>query len=245
MPTLDLSDPFAVAVLSLAALVAGFVRGFTGFGGPAVIILALVPFYAPISVLVKVAAIDVFANFALIPSAIADIDRRVVTALTLSSVAGLPFGMYAVYEVDPVLMKRVIAVVATACTIVMLTGWRFKEVPSILLHAVVGFVAGVILGATLIAFFIMMFLLASPVSAAVSRAHVILWACVMNVAFLSLFAVTGAITLFEFGVCAVVGVAYMLSARIGAAAFRRIKERDFRRIVLWMMLALAGAGLAV
>lgn len=245
MPNLDLSDPFAVIVVSLAALAAGFVRGFTGFGGPAVMILVLVPFYAPISVLAKVAAIDVLANFALVPSTIAEIDKRVVIAITASSFVGLPFGLFLVHEVDPVLMKRVIALVAAACTIVMLTGWRFKEVPSTLVHVLVGFTAGVILGATFIAFFIMMFLLASPASAAVSRANVIFWGCVMNVAVISMFSVTGAVSLFEFAVCVAVGLGYMLSARFGAAIFRRTKERDFRRIVLWMMLVLAGAGLAV
>lgn len=245
MPALDVFDPFAVAVLSLAALVAGVVRGFTGFGGPAVMILVLVPFYAPITVLAKVAAIDVLANFALVRPAIAEIDKRVVTAITVSSLAGLPFGMYLVFEVDPDLMKRVIAIVAAACTVVMLVGWRLKEVPSPVVHVFVGFAAGVILGATFIAFFIMMFLLASPASAAVSRANVILWGCVMNVAAISMFAVSGAISLLEFGVCVVVGLAYMLSARFGAVMFRRTKERDFRRVVLWMMLVLAGAGLAV
>ena len=35
----------------LTALVAGFVRGFAGFGGPAIMSLVLVQFYAPASVL--------------------------------------------------------------------------------------------------------------------------------------------------------------------------------------------------
>ena len=82
-------------------------------------------------------------------------------------------------------------------------------------------------------------------AAAVSRANVIFWGCVMNVAVISMFSVTGAVSLFEFAVCVVVGLGYMLAARFGAAIFRRTKERDFRRIVLWMMLVLAGAGFAV
>ena len=245
VPSLDLSDPFAVTILTVAAFAAGFVRGFTGFGGPAVMILLLVPFYAPISVLVKVAAIDILANFALVPSTIGEVDKRVVSAITLSAVAGLPFGMFLVFEVDPLLMKRAIAVIAGACTVVMLAGWRFKELPSLLVHAVVGFASGVILGATFIAFFIMMFLLASPASAAVSRANVIFWGGVMNVTLISMFGFMGAITLFEFGVCVAIGLAYMASARVGAALFRRTKERDFRQVVLWLMLALAGAGFVI
>ena len=47
------------------------------------------------------------------------------------------------------------------------------------------------------------------------------------------------------GISMAIGLVYLVSARFGAALFRRTKERDFRRIVLWMMLALASAGLTV
>jgi uncharacterized protein len=245
LPSLELSDPFAIGMLSLAALVAGFVRGFTGFGGPAVLILVLVPFYAPLSVIAKVAVIDVIANFTLVPSTISEIDKRVVTTITISSLVGLPFGLYLIFAVDPALMKKVIAVIAGACTVVMLTGWRFKQMPSMVIYAVVGFAAGVCLGATMIAFVMMMFLLATPATAAVSRANVILWGAVMNVALVLMFGLTGALGLVEFGISMAIGLVYLVSARFGAALFRRTKERDFRRIVLWMMLALASAGLAV
>ena len=70
--------------------------------------------------------------------------RRVAATICISSLIGLPFGLYLVFEVDPVLMKRAIAVVAAACTVVMLTGWRFRRVPPVWAHAVVGFAAGVV-----------------------------------------------------------------------------------------------------
>ena len=94
MQTLSLTEPSMWLAALTTAAVAGFIRGFTGFGGPAVMILVLVQFYAPVSVLTKVAIIDAVANVKLLPNTVREVDRRVTTCLIISSLAGAPIGIY-------------------------------------------------------------------------------------------------------------------------------------------------------
>jgi uncharacterized protein len=245
VPDLNLNDPHLAAILTVVALFAGFVRGFTGFGGPAVMVLAMVPFFSPLSVVTKVVVIDLVANVKMMPSTSHEIDVPVVVAITLGSLLGAPLGLYLLEVVDPVLMKRVTAVVAMTCTIAMMTGWRFKRMPSTATFALAGAAAGIILGATLIAFLMMVFLFASPASAAVSRANAVMWGFVMTGGLISAWLIIGSLDWPQFWRSIAIGVIYLLGSTVGAAAFRRTSEHNFRKVVLWFMLTLASAGLLV
>ena len=58
---------------------------------------------------------------------------------------------YLLETTEPALVKRAIALVAGACALLMLTGWRFKNNPGFLLTLFVGLAGGSIVGATFIA----------------------------------------------------------------------------------------------
>ena len=157
LPDLTLDEPRMIVLTGAAALVAGVVRGFSGFGGPALMALVLTQFYNPLSVLTKVVIIDAASYLLLVPSTAREFNRRVIAIVTLATVAGLPIGTYLLVETDPVVMKRAIAGAVAACVFVMLFGGRFRASPSIAVHIAVGLLAGVVLGATYIALVAMIF----------------------------------------------------------------------------------------
>ena len=62
MAELSLAHWQVWALVMATTLTAGAVRGFAGFGGPAIMILVLTQFYAPASVLALVLLVDYAGN---------------------------------------------------------------------------------------------------------------------------------------------------------------------------------------
>lgn len=225
------------------AFIAGIVRGFSGFGGPAVMILCLVPFYSPVSVLSKVAMIDLSANIKLLPSTWNEVNWHTTGWFVATAVVGIPIGMYALNTVDPIIMKRVIAGVAACGTVVMLIGWRLTRMPPLWVTILVSFAAGIILGATMIAFVAVVYLLLTPAPAAETRANIVYWGFPTTVLLIVYHAGSGNIVWNDVWLIAVICLVHLGGTIAGARAFRLVSEVDYRRTVLWFLLGLAVLGL--
>ena len=243
MRDLTLDDPLILALVIPVILFAGLVRGFTGFGGPAVIILTLIPFFNPVSIISKVLLIDLVANVTLLKSTSHEVDWHAMHTVCMFSFLGAPLGLYVLDTVDPEIMKRVVASVAALCTILMIIGMRFPRKPPPWANALAGLIAGFTLGATLIAFVIMMYFFASPVSAAISRANGVFWGFAMSGLLVFAHIGLGNILFHDVWQSLLLGLAYLAATVWGARAFRRVSERNFRKGVMWMMLGLSGAGM--
>ena len=232
-----------VALTAATALVAGVVRGFSGFGGPALMMLVLTQFYSPLSVLTKVMIIDAVSFLLLVPSTVREFNRRVFAVVTLATLAGLPFGTYLLLETDPLVMKRAVAAAVAACVVVMLLGRRFRAPPSVAAHIAVGVLAGVVLGATYIALVVVIFFFSLPASGVESRANAVFWGLVISAVLIATHVVLGNVTATDFWRATLVGAFYLAGTAAGAWCFRRSGEREFRRAVLWLLLGLAAIGL--
>ena len=243
LPDLTLDEPRMIALTAATALVAGVVRGFSGFGGPALMALVLTQFYSPLSVLTKVMIIDAASYLLLVPSTAREFNRRVFAIVTVATLAGLPFGTYLLIETDPAVMRRAVAAAVAACVVVMLIGRRFHATPSVAVHIAVGVLAGVVLGATYIALVAMIFFFSLPASGAESRANAVFWGVVISTVLIATHVVLGNVTAEDFWRAALLGVFYLAGTAAGAWCFRRTGERGFRRAVLWLLLGLAAVGL--
>ena len=243
LPDLTLDEPRMIALTGATALVAGLVRGFSGFGGPAVMALVLTQFYSPLSVLTKVAIIDAVSYLLLAPTTAREFNRRVTVIVTLATLAGLPIGTYLLVEMDPSVVKRAIAGVVAACVAVMLLGVRFRASPPVVVHLAVGLLAGVVLGATYIALVAMIFFFSLPASGAESRANAVYWGIVLSYVLIATHMVLGSITVDDLWRATLLGASYLAGTGAGVWWFRRTAEREFRRAVLWLLLGLATIGL--
>ena len=245
LPELTLDEPRMIALTVATALVAGGVRGFSGFGGPALMALVLTQFYSPLSVLTKVVIIDAVSYLLLVPSTAREFNRRVIAIVTSATLAGLPIGVWLLTEMDPVVMKRAIAGAVAACVAIMLFGVRFRTSPSTAVHVAVGLVAGVVLGATYIALVAMIFFFSLPASGAESRANAVFWGVVLSCVLIATHIGLGNISIDDLWRATLVGFAYLAGTGAGMWCFRRVGERGFRRAVLWLLLGLAVIGLVV
>ena len=226
------------------ALAAGAVRGFTGFGGPAIMILVLTQFFAPASVLALVLLVDYAASMQLFPAAVRQAGWRRILPVVVASIVAVPFGVHLLQGMDPLWLKRSIALLVGVCTCVMLADWRYRREAGTAVALGAGALGGAILGATLIALPIMIFFFAGPAPPARARANAITWNLFTSSALILLFFRAGLIGTQELWQALLVALFYMSGAHFGARAFRRTSERRFRRVVLALLLALSVVGVA-
>ena len=244
MPELSLGQWDVLALVIATTLISGLVRGFTGFGGPAIMVLVLTQFYAPASVVGLVLVVDYVANLQLFPGAVRHATWRTTGPLTAASVIALPIGVYALQVMDPLWLKRGIALTAGVATCVMLTNWRYQRQPGLVIGVVVGFVSGVIVGATFIALPLMVFFFAGPSSAAEARANAIAWGLFISTGFGALFYWHGLLDVDDVWQAALIALLYVLGTHLGARAFKKVSEKRFRQVVLICLLVLSGIGVA-
>ena len=243
MTDLTLNQPAMWVIVLITAAVAGFIRGFTGFAGPAIMVLVLIQFYSPVSILPKVVLIDLLSNLKLLPSTVREVDRKVIFIIIATSMLGLPAGMVLLVDTDPLIVKRAIALLAAVSAIIMLIGWRLSKVPARWIYATVGFLSGIIFGLTTTSLLMMVFLFSIPVSAAVSRANAIHWVFTLMVSTTAGYALAGVLTWDAVWRSLIVGVLYLLAAVAGSALFRVTPERNFRQAVLWLLVVLSAIAL--
>ena len=239
MPEITLTHWGILTFAIVVSLIAGVVRGFTGFGGPAIMVLALTQFYSPASVLALVLLVDYAANFQLAMGSFRSVSWRATTPLIVASIVTLPVGIHLLQVVDPVLMKKTIGLVTGLCVCVLLCNWRYKREAGIFIGTVVGLVGGVIVGATFIALPIMIFIFAGPSNATEARANAIMWGLFGGAGMIVVFVWEELIDIQDLWQAALITVFYMGGAYMGTRAFKKASEQVFRRVVLISLLALS------
>jgi uncharacterized membrane protein YfcA len=169
-------DAPTLALLMLAAFVAGMARGFSGFGA-ALIFVPLAgalagPKLAPPLLLV----IDgVFASY-LIPSAWRLGDRRDISLMLTGALVGVPAGAAILTRVAPISLRWLIAVSASAMLVLLLSGWRYRGRPHAAATVAVGLISGLFSGiAQLGGPPVMSYWLGADIDHAKVRANVILY----------------------------------------------------------------------
>ncbi len=243
-PELAMTPLQNLVLIEAAAVGSGFVRGFAGFGGPAIMILILTQFYTPLAVTIPVMLIDFTANIPLLPASLDKVSWRTLGALTAASLLFVPVGLLVLIKMDPLIVKRLIAFVVGTCALTLLFGWRMRKQPSFPAVLAAGALSGTVLGATYIALPAMIFLLARPDPAPTSRSNAIVWIFVMSTTIIGIMASQGQITIGDIQKSVVLGAGYCLGVVLGARLFHNVHENVFRRLVLFLLLLLSIIGFA-
>src|SRR3954462_5984971 len=127
--TLDvLSASFAAAVG--AAILAGAVRGFSGFGSALILSPSLAALYGP-AVAVPVALLLEFALAGpFVPPALKLVDRRRTATLCLAAAVMVPVGAYVLSVIDATTLRWIICALVFAAVAILGFGWRYHRAPA-------------------------------------------------------------------------------------------------------------------
>ena len=228
-------------MLAVAAVAfgAGLIRGFTGFGGPAFILAILTLFFAPVSIVPKILVVDFFANVYLFKASLKQINWRATLSMVIPTMIFMPLGHWLLIELDPLWMKRAMALIISAACVMMLIGYRYKHPMTTGWLVFVGICSGIVFGGTYIALVAVVFILLGPYDKNEGRTLIVSWTFFTVVGFALISAASGTTSMQDVSIALPGAVTYMLGTWLGSHGFHRSSEKLFRRAAITTLLALA------
>lgn len=227
-------------LLTLAVgICAGFVRGLTGFGGPAFILAVLTLFFTPMVVVGKILIVEFIAGSYLLVKTWKLIRWKQTLALAIPTMATMPIGYQILTHTDPDVMRRLIAAATIVSCILMVAGWRYPKrlgYPGLIATGLIG---GVVLGASYIALVVVAVILMGPYKKQELRGLFISWGWVTSSFFVVISVANGDTGLEETASALPLAVFYFAGTWLGSRVFQVTAEQRYRRYAIITLIGLS------
>ena len=135
-----LSGAFAAAVG--AAVLAGALRGFSGFGSALVLAPTISALYGPRTAVPVALLLELLLSVPFVPPALRLVDRRRVAILCAAALVAIPAGAALLVAVDEDALRVAICAMVLVAAAVIGLGWRYHGRPSAAATAVTGGLSG-------------------------------------------------------------------------------------------------------
>ena len=163
-----------LAIVAGAVLLAGFIRGFVGFGAALIIVMVLSAVFGPVMAVPAANLAGLPATFQLLPAAVRNSDRRFVLPFGLASFLIAPLGVLVLISLDPAIMRMAISAFVLLMFVVLVRGWQLTRQPGYAMLTGAGGTAGLLQGAASVSGPLAVVLaLSQPGTAVQQRANVI------------------------------------------------------------------------
>lgn len=243
MLTFAISSP-GFSWLLAAAVLAGIVRGFSGFGTALVYLPVASQFLPPFAAITTLIVMDLIGPLPNVPRALRDGQPQDVGRLLGGLIVTLPIGIAVLTFVAPEAFRYAVSLVSLGLLAVLILGLRYsgRLTPPLVYAtgAMSGFFGGVagVPGPPVVLFY-----MASPLPAAAIRANVLLFLLATDVVLLGGYAISGNLVGSAIVTGALLVVPYTLANIAGAAIFRPERERLYRAAAYTIIAASALSGL--
>ena len=137
-----------IVLILVTVWIAGFLRGFLGFGGALIIIMVVNVVVGPQFAVPLACLSGLPPTLQLLPSAIRYSDRSFALPFGSMSLLMLPIGTLALVKIDPGIMKIVVSCVVLAMVLLLYQGWAFRQKANMAVVMGSGALTGLIQGAT-------------------------------------------------------------------------------------------------
>ncbi len=216
-----------------AAVLAGLVRGFSGFGAAMIFVPLVSAIYEPKAAVVLLFLVDTTVTAPMLIPAFRRCSWREVAPLAIGSAVTVPMGVYILTIARPDPMRWVIAGAIFAAVTALACGWRLRRAPTVPETLVIGGTAGLTGGmASMSGPPIVLFWLGGQSEAPIIRANIF--------AFFGLTGVVIGVSYWLNGLLAtdlllralVLMPVYALALWAGATGFRMAPSTHYRRVAL-------------
>lgn len=224
------------------AVLAGVVRGFSGFGTAMIFLPFASIVLSPVQSLLALMVMDLVGPLPMVPRALRDATRAHLVWLCAGMLCLLPVGLLLLTRMEPEVFRLVLGVVTLACVALMVAGWRFHGAltPAILFGTggLGGFLGGVagIPGPPVI-----VMTMASTMGPAAIRATNMLYLLGCDLVLIGMLLLWGHAELAPMLIGAIAILPYMAGCWVGAALFDPGRERLYRLVAY---LVIGGAALS-
>jgi hypothetical protein len=230
--------------VALVALIAGLVRGFSGFGAAMIFVPIAAALYSPQTAVVLLYVTDGVVTLPLVLRALRHCDWREVAPLALGATLTYPLGLKLLLAIDAVPMRWTISALVLGLVGTLASGWRYRRRPGLAGTVTVGGASGLAGGMTGIGGPpVVLFWLAGQGLAPLVRANILVYFGITTVVGGVLYLFAGLFTLPRLvGALGLLPV-YAVAIFLGVKAFRFASERVYRRLALTLCAAAALVGL--
>ncbi len=233
------SSELGMTVTAVVSLGAGLVRGFTGFGGPAFMLAILTIFYTPVAIIGKILVVDLSSSFYLFFQCFRQIDWKSTACLSIPTIIMMPLGQWLLVELEPSLVRRLIASIILLSCAIMLCGFRYKKPLNAPAMMLVGAIAGVVFGGTYIALIVVVAILLGPYDKNISRTLIISWAFIVSIWYGVISIASGTTGVSDLIVAWPGAVLYFIGVWFGSRWFKKTAETRYRNVALITLLMLS------
>lgn len=176
-------DTTAIIFASLTVAAAGVIRGFGGFGFSMIATVCLTLFFPPAKVVPVVLMLEVIASLMLVFKVWKEIEWAILFRLLPGVAVGTPAGSFLLWILDPRFMRIGIAATVIVLALILLYGYQMKQNPGTAGSFTIGLVSGILNGSAAVGGPpVILFFFSSPAQASVSRASLIAFFLITDIA---------------------------------------------------------------
>jgi uncharacterized protein len=225
-----LADRRFIAAASVAVL-AGIVRGFSGFGSALIYVPLVASLYEPRFATVSLILID---QICVAPYAIASFRhckwREILPAYVAAAIT-VPLGTYVQRHSDPVILRWGMAIFVFMFVAIFASGWRYQWRPNAAASMGAGALSGFAGGATQMSGPpVIFYWLGSPSGARIVRANLLVYLLLLGITLLTNYYIHAMLTAVPIALAVTLWPVYSLSLWGGARLFRGASDAFYRKV---------------
>ena len=235
-----LANVFApeLALAALVAVVGGGVYGYTGFGSALVMVPLLALMFGPVEAITVTAIASLIGSLQVYAGAARLARWREVGPLCAAILVATPLGVAVLFTTDPEIIRRAIGFLVLLAAGLLMSGWVYRGRRGAAAGAVAGALCGGITGAAGVGGPpVVVYFLASPDSAAVQRANVVIPVGVVAVVTVVAIGAGGGIGAETVARGIVLSPAAMLGFWTGSRLFATAPQTLYRRAAMGLLIA--------
>ena len=227
-----------------AALIAGLVRGFSGFGSAMILTPALSALYGPAIAVPIALALELLVTVPLLPGSFRLVEWRRIGVLCLAAIAGVPLGAWLLVALPPAIMRIAISAVILGFVVILAFGFRYRGRPSVVATLATGAASGVLNGASSMAGPpVVFYYLSGGAAAPEVRASFIVYFALVDAVAVAALTISGTLNAMTLYRALWLTPVFLAAAWAGTRAFRHASETFYRRVAFIVLTAIALASL--
>lgn len=234
---------FPALWIGLAALVAAFVRGYSGFGFSALLIAAAGVVANPLHFVAVVVLLETLMSLQAWRGLAHHVDWGRVGPLLLGAAVGLPLGLWALTSIPETAARAAISGYVLVMCGVLMAGWRMARPAGRGATLAAGVVSGIANAPGMGGLPVAAFFAAQPIPAAAFRATLVAYFPLLDLYSAPLYWVSGLVTWDTLTATIWLLPPVLLGNWLGSRHFLHTDPQEFRRMAIGLLAFLATLGL--
>lgn len=231
--------PSLLVFLAAVLFVAGFVRGFSGFGAAMIFMPVATSVMVPSTAAAAFLFVDGIVALPLVVRAFRICNWSTVLPAVLGSIVFVQLGAWLLATSDVLILRWAIFIIVTGLLLLLVSGWRYQSKPTKPVSFGVGAVAGILGGVSQVGGPpVVAFWLSSAREPAIVRANLIVFFALASVGTFVAYTLNGFFTLEVLHLLVMAIPVYALAIFLGSNGFKKADPGLYRKLA-YGLIALA------